>query len=131
MKILRTGFILNTEKYEECVRFYQELFNLTVMYQEEDGIFKLTCFEFSGSYLMIETGGKANPIGKSISESAAKIRFNVSNIDDALEHIKAYGISAQVQRNNWGNTINIYDPDGNRIGIRDEETFSKQLGTVV
>lgn len=131
MKILRTGFILNTEKYEECVRFYQELFNLRVLYQEEDGIFKLTCFEFGGSYLMIETGGKANPIGKSISENAAKIRFNVSNIDGALEHIKAYGISAQVQRNNWGNSINIYDPDGNRIGIRDEETFSKQLGTVV
>lgn len=127
MEILRAGIILNTEKYEECIRFYQGLFNLSVMYKEEGGEFKLTCFDFKGSYLMIETGGKSNPEGKPISECAAKIRFNVSDIDEALEHVIAYGINAEIQRSSWGNTINIYDPDGNRIGIRDEETFTKQL----
>ena len=88
----------------------------------EDG-FELTCFEFGGAYLMVEMGGIAADGEKDIAASPAKLRFNVSNIDDALQSIQAYGIKANIERNSWGNTINICDPDGNRIGIRDEATF--------
>ena len=127
MDICRTGIILNTKNYEQCVLFYQTLFDLELLFQETDGDFKLSCFDFLGSYLMIETGGVAQPNEKSIEQSATKFRFNVSNIDDALAKIKSLGISVQINRNSWGTTINICDPDGNRVGTRDEATFIEQL----
>ena len=127
MDISRTGIILNTERYEECVSFYKDLFNLSVLFQEKDGEFKLTCFEFYGSYLMIETGGVSKPSGKTMEESSTKIRFNVPDIDVALSVVKGYGIEAEILKSSWGSTININDPDGNRIGIRDETTFASQI----
>lgn len=127
MDISRTGIILNTERYEECVLFYKDLFNLNILFQKNDGEFKLTCFEFHGSYLMIETGGVSNPSGKSMEESSTKLRFNVPDIDVALSVVKAYGIDAKILKNSWGATININDPDGNRIGIRDEVLFADDI----
>ena len=127
MNINRTGIIINTEKYEACVAFYKNLFGLRILYEENDNDFQLTCFEFGGSYLMIETEGFAKPEGKTIKENSTKLRFNVENIEDALKTIKSYGIQAEIDKNDWGSTINIYDPDGNRVGIRDERTFKSQI----
>jgi lactoylglutathione lyase len=127
MNIVRTGIIINTEKYDACVSFYRDLFDLKYLFTEQYGDFRLTCFEFDGSYLMIETDGYANPVGKSIRENSTKLRFNVTDIDEALTTVKAYGITAQITRNDWGSTINIYDPDGNRVGIRDEASFKAQI----
>ncbi len=124
MNIVRTGVILNTEKYQECVDFYQTVFKLEPMYtQNHDDGFKLTCFDFGGAYLMVETGGVAAKGGKDIAVNPAKLRFNVSDIDEALTSVQAHGIEATIERHDWGSTINLYDPDGNRIGIRDEATF--------
>ena len=127
MKTVRTGVILNVEKFDECVSFYKDLFGLKVLFEEQYGEFRLTCFEFDGSYLMVETEGFAKPEGKSLKENSTKLRFNVSNIEGALERIRAYGIEAEITKNDWGSTINIYDPDGNRVGVRDEETFRSQI----
>ena len=128
MKTVRTGVILNVEKFDECVSFYKDLFGLKVLFEEQYGEFRLTCFEFDGSYLMVETEGFAKPEGKSLKENSTKLRFNVSNIEGALKSIRAYGIEAEITKNDWGSTINIYDPDGNRVGVRDEETFRSQIG---
>ena len=127
MKTVRTGVILNVEKFDECVSFYKDLFGLKVLFEEQYGEFRLTCFEFDGSYLMVETDGFAKPEGKSLKENSTKLRFNVSNIEGALKSIRAYGIEAEITKNDWGSTINIYDPDGNRVGVRDEETFRSQI----
>jgi lactoylglutathione lyase len=51
MNIVRTGVILNTEHYDECVSLYKSVFGLDVLFQESDGTFRLTCFRFGGSYL--------------------------------------------------------------------------------
>jgi hypothetical protein len=56
-----------------------------------------------------------------------KLRLNVPVIDVALSSLQDKGINAQIVKNSWGSTINIFDPDGNRIGIRDEDTFLKQV----
>ncbi len=74
LNIARTGIILNTEKYDECVAFYKNLFGLKVLF-EEDG---LTCLDYHGSYLMIETEGFAKPQGKTIKENStgAKVTKN-------------------------------------------------------
>ncbi len=127
MKLSRTGVILNTENYEKCVEFYKNIFGLSIICQEREGEFKLTCFDFNGSYLMVETGGVANAQGKSIEESSVKLRFNVPNIEDALQILKSKGIEAEIIKHKWGSTININDPDGNRVGIRDEPTFLQQI----
>ncbi|MGY8873182.1 MAG: VOC family protein [Pseudomonadales bacterium] len=119
MDIDRTGIILNTEKYDECVAFYQNLFSLKVLFEKDEGDFKLTGFEFGGAYLLVETGGLAKDKQKLISENSTKIRFNVTDIKKALEEVIEYGIAAKIDTYEWGRTINITDPDGNRVGIRD------------
>lgn len=127
MNILRTGVILNTDNYDACVSFYEKVFDFEVIYREKNDTFQLTCFEFGDSYLMIETGGHANPAGKSVSENPAKLRVNVADIQEALATLRSHGIDSEIKHNTWGLTIDIHDPDGNRIGIRDEPTFLTQI----
>jgi len=127
VNIVRTGIILNTQRYEQCVAFYKELFGLRVLFEKSDDGFALTCFAYQGSYLMVETGGHASPGGKPIEHSPAKLRFNVADIEAALQTVRAYGIDADIARHDWGATIDIHDPDGNRIGIADEGKFRLQL----
>ena len=127
MNISRTGVILNTENYHECVDFYKKVFDLKTMFQKVEGEFHLTCLEFGTSYLMIETGGFACAGGKSVSQNATKLRFNVADINSAQEKLAALGIDTEITRSDWGSTINLFDPDGNRIGIRDEAGFVNQV----
>lgn len=127
MNISRTGVILNTEQYDECVDFYRKVFELKILFQQVNGDFRLTCLEFGAAYLMIETGGFASTGGKSVSQNATKLRFNVTDINIALKKLPVLGIDAEFTRNDWGSTINLFDPDGNRIGIRDEAGFANQI----
>ena len=127
MNTQRYGIILNVEKYDECVAFYRDVLDLKIMFSKVEGEFKLTCLEFGTGYLMIETEGFAEPKGKSIKSCPSKLRFNVPDIEAACKRIKSFGISVEVLKNDWGSTINIYDPDGNRIGIRDEISFERQI----
>ncbi len=125
MNIQRHGIILNVEHFDACLHFYKTLFNLPVMFEKQDGDFRLCCLEFGASYLMIETEGHAQPEGKSIKESPQKLRFNVSDIEEALKDVRAFGIDAEVTKTDWGSAIHIHDPDGNRVGIRDEASFAQ------
>ena len=121
----RTGIILNVEKYRECVAFYKDLFGLKVLFETPD----LTCLDYHGCYLMIEMEGVAKPEGKSMKENSTKLRFNVPDVEQALQRVRAYGLQANIEKHPWGSTINIHDPDGNRVGIRDEAGFRGQLET--
>ncbi|MEM7430930.1 MAG: VOC family protein [Pseudomonadota bacterium] len=123
MNIQRHGIILNTENYDACVAFYRDLFKLPVLQEKEDGDFRLTCFEYGNAYLMVETEGIALSREKTIAENPTKLRFNVDDIEKALQSVIAYGIEAKIERYDWGDTINICDPDGNRVGIRDQQSF--------
>ena len=127
MEIQRHGIILNVEHFDECVAFYRDLFGLPLLFSKIEGDFKLTCLEYGETYLMIETEGVANTSGKSIAENATKLRFNVADIESALRSVCDYGIDAHIESNTWGAVINIVDPDGNRIGIRDELGFKQQI----
>lgn len=127
MNTQRYGIILNVEHYNECVAFYRDVLGLNIMFSKIEGDFKLTCVEFGAGYLMIETEGFAEPNGKSIKSCPSKLRFNVADINAAMKRINHFGISAELMVNEWGSTINIYDPDGNRVGIRDEASFNRQI----
>lgn len=128
MKVVRTGIILNTRNYEACVRFYRDMMGLEEMFSRDEDGHRLCCLEFGGAYLMVETGGHANPEGKSMKESSSKLRFNVESLEDAQQYLAEHGIEAEIDTFAWGSTINILDPDGNRIGIREESDFSSQIG---
>ncbi|QTP59196.1 glyoxalase/bleomycin resistance/dioxygenase family protein [Billgrantia antri] len=125
--IARYGIILNTENFEECVAFYRDLFGLRQLFEKKEGDFKLTCLEYGNGYLMVEQGGKAKNGVKTPTEASFKLRFNVEDLEEALAEIRAWGIQAEIQESSWGRTINISDPDGNRVGVRDEAGFFHQI----
>jgi lactoylglutathione lyase len=127
VKLLRTGVILNTENYDACVAFYGTVLGLETLFTKTDAEDRLTCFEFGGAYLMVETGGYAKASGKSVQESSAKLRFHVESLEATRRYLVAQGIEAEISRFSWGATINLHDPDGNRIGIREEREFAGQM----
>ena len=125
--IARYGIILNTENFEACMAFYRDLFGLRQLFEKDENGFKLSCLEYGEGYLMVEQGGKAKNGVKSPEEGSFKLRFNVKDLEEALAEIRAWGIDADITENAWGRTINISDPDGNRVGVRDEAGFVRQL----
>ncbi|BES73378.1 VOC family protein [Marinobacter nanhaiticus D15-8W] len=125
--IARYGIILNSENFDECVAFYRDLFGLRELFKRDEDGFRLTCLEYGDGYLMIEQGGKAKSGIKSPEEGSFKLRFNVEDMAEALAKIRAWGIDAVITKNAWGRTINISDPDGNRVGVRDEAGFALQI----
>ncbi|AVV33046.1 glyoxalase/bleomycin resistance/dioxygenase family protein [Halomonas sp. SF2003] len=127
--VARYGLILNTERFDECVAFYQGLFELPLMFRKEDGGFRLICLAYGDGYLMIEQGRRAIEGGKSPEQGSAKLRFNVSDIEQALRDVREWGIDAEIEETPWGRTIHLYDPDGNRVGIRDEAGFEWQVSS--
>lgn len=125
--VARYGIILNTENYVECLAFYRDLFGLRQLFERDENGFKLTCLEFGHGYLMIEEGGQAKDGVKTPAEGSFKLRFTVDDMDEALKEIRSWGIQASITENAWGRTINISDPDGNRVGVRDELGFVHQV----
>lgn len=123
----RTGIILNTENFAACRTFYRDVLGLPELFGKHDDGDELCCLAFGGAYLMIETSGYANPAGKSVRECPAKLRFNVPDLEATARRLHAHGIAAEIQRFAWGATINLFDPDGNRVGIRDEAGFIAQM----
>ena len=72
MNITRTGMVLNTQNYRDCVSFYRDILDLTVLFEKSGANFRPTRLTFSGSQLMIETDGIAVLRGKSDEPSVIK-----------------------------------------------------------
>ena len=62
-----------------------------------------------------------------MEQGSLKLRINVADLDLALKTIRKVCPDAEIIEFSWGSTINIVDPDGNRVGVRDEATFTKQI----
>jgi lactoylglutathione lyase len=97
------------------------------MFQTDDGESGLTCLEYGDGYLMIEQFGIAGDGEKDIEQSPMKLRFHVADMQAVFLERQALGINAKLNQFSWGSTINVSDPDGNRIGIRDEGGFQDQI----
>jgi len=110
---LKTGIILFTEKYEECVAFYRDVVELPVMYVQND----LTCFLFGGSYLMVEPDGIAKD-KKDISQNPTTLRFDVDSFDESVKFLQGKGVDVSVQVYDWGTVGEFYDPDGHRCSLK-------------
>jgi len=121
MKFERTGVILCTEKYDECVAFYSEVLNLPVIESLDDEHSKLTVLRFGeDTYLMVETGGKAVPSGKDLIQNPVWLRFNVKSVEDAAAELLDKGIDVQIRKEVWGTVGDFRDPDGNMCSFREE-----------
>ena len=129
MRFRRTGIILFTENYDQCVAFYTQVLALPVMFALDNEHSKLTCCDMNGQYLMIETGGVAVADGKNRLQSPVLLRFNVESIDASIAELEQQGITTKVRRETWGTVVDFADPDGNRCQLRDERTFAEHMGT--
>ncbi len=124
MRLTRTGAILCTERYEECVRFYTHIIGLRVMHALDNEHSKLTCCDMGGlSYLMIEPGGMSNPSGKTLDQNPVWLRFNVEDVEIAASELRQKGVSVNIRREVWGTVADFLDPDGNHCSLRDEASF--------
>jgi len=124
MEIIRTGFILYTIYYEKCVSFYKNILGLKVLYTKAS----LTCFDFYGSYLMVEiddeTDMKVPPVPSRVRTC---IRINVSDVKSACKKLGEQSIPYTYNKFDWGEIAKFRDPDGNLIGFRSDMEFKKDV----
>ena len=121
MKYERTGVILCTEKYDECVAFYSTVLNLPILEVLDDQHSKLTVLSFGkNTYLMVETGGKAIPSGKNLNQNPVWLRFNVQSVEDAAQELLDKGVTVTIRKEVWGTVGDFMDPDGNVCSFREE-----------
>ena len=124
MQISRTGHILYVKNYEACVSFYSQLLKLTILFKNED----LTCFDFFGTYLMIEREDREDYLSdNSENRNYSCIRINVEDVKRHSDELKSQNIAVDYQEHSWGKVAKFKDPDGNLIAFKDEESFAKQI----
>lgn len=123
MKFDRTGIILFTINYEQCVRFYEDVLGLPKLFQKE----KLTCFEFGESYLMVEVDDEY--IGPESMDNRIKtcLRMNVQNVKSLVRQLESLNIQVNYQEHSWGTIAKFHDPDGNLYAFKDSEKFEQQI----
>ena len=126
MDFTRTGLVLFTEHYEQCVDFYARVLALPVLHSFDNEYAKLTTLDLGGGhYLMIETEGVSVSEGKSIEQSPIWLRFNVEDVEAVAKQISAAGVEVTIRKEAWGTLADFLDPDGHRCTLRDEATFGK------
>ena len=123
MQLERLGIILFTKNYEACVDFYTKTLGLPVMFEKDEPGSTLTCCDFGGAYLMIETEGPAPVAAKSIDQNPTKLRFNVQDVEATAAALREKGVAITVESYSWGAIADFTDPDGNMCSLRDEASF--------
>lgn len=119
----RTGIILYTQKYAECVSFYKDILELPILFTTE----MLTCFKFGSAYLMVEIDDQNAHHLENGHRIRTCLRLNVKQIEPLVENLKSHKISVDHQKHDWGEVAKFYDPDGNLCAFKDSATFEKQV----
>ena len=123
MRFDRTGFILYTIKYEKCVVFYKNTLELPVMFETET----LTCFEFGGSYLMVEIDDEYDGTQTASHRIRTCLRMNVPNVKKLADQLIEKKVKVDYQVHEWGTVAKFFDPDGNLCAFKDSVKFEKQI----
>ncbi len=127
MEIIKTGFILYTINYGECIHFYEKLLGLKVLYRKQT----LTCYDFYGSYLMVEIDDEteqSNPFLPNRDRTC--IRLNVKNVKKACSILDENSIPYEYYEFDWGTIAKFRDPDGNLIGFRSAKEHENDIERV-
>jgi lactoylglutathione lyase len=122
MKITKPGIILFAKNYERCVIFYRDLLGFELMFKTPS----LSCLEFGGAYLMVETGGVEKKGGKTRAENPTTIRLNVEDVEAAAQELRAQGVNVSISEHSWGTIGTFNDPDGNKCQLKDAMNFDLQ-----
>ena len=123
MKYERTGVILCTEMYDECVEFYSHVLSLPILEVLDDEHSKLTVLGFGAdTYLMVETGGEAIPSGKNVKQNPVWLKFNVKSVD--FSYVSGANTLTLM------NIVNIAHPeDADGIVVNPQDTSKLIVGT--
>ncbi|WP_109314847.1 VOC family protein [Pseudovibrio ascidiaceicola] len=108
------GVILFTERFEACVAFYEHMLGLTVIERAQE----LVSFQLGGGYLMVERGGHGSERQKSRTQNPCVLRFNMDDIDTAIDVLRAKGLDVKAQVFDWGTIAAFTDPDGNLCELK-------------
>lgn len=123
MNFDRTGIILYTLNYQQCIAFYENALGLKKMFATEE----LSCFEFGSAYLMVEIDDQYKPGQAEGSRIKTCLRMNVSNVKAWADKLKAQNIEVDYQEHSWGTVAKFFDPDGNLCAFKDSDKFEKQI----
>jgi len=123
VKFLQAGVILYTQRYQECVDFYEKVLELEILHEIDRVGEQLTTFSLGGTYLMVETGGVSHVDVKTIETSPVKFRFNVVDVESTCKELRSKGVELEVIRHSWGTTAEFADPDGNLCALRSDNGF--------
>jgi lactoylglutathione lyase len=117
-KLIAThGIILETERFEECVKFYRDVLELPLWYEKPG----LVCLRFGTGYLMIETGGTASDKRKPSGENPTTLRFNVTDVESAAMLLRERNVTVEVTKFSWGIVGTFLDPDGNGCDLKNAD----------
>jgi len=123
MEFARTGLILNTKNYLECVHFYGSVLGLPISHRIGQGDDEITVFGLGDVYLMVEHGGRSHSGIKPTDLCPTKFRFNVMDVEASSAELRQKGVEVAVKHHAWGTTAEFADPDGNRCALRSEHDF--------
>ncbi len=125
MKVNRIGVILYVQKYKECISFYKTILELPILFKNKE----LTCFDLYGTYLMVEKNDRVayQRINDDHKKVFSCIRLNVANVKEIADDLKSKNIDIDYQEHSWGIVTKFFDPDGNLLAFKDEESFVKQI----
>ncbi len=123
MQFDRTGIILYTLKYAECISFYKEVLQLKVLFSTNE----LTCFDFGGCYLMVEVDDEYDGRKEDYVRTRTCLRMNVKDVKYWADLLTNQGIQNSYQEHSWGTITKFEDPDGNLLAFKDSATFDDQV----
>lgn len=127
MEILQTGFILYTINYKACTAFYGNTLGLKVLYENE----MLTCYDFYGSYLMVEIDDETDQTEPTLpNRDRTCIRLNVKDVKKACKVLDKQSIPYTYGEYDWGTIAKFRDPDGNLIGFRSAKEHIRDAKTL-
>lgn len=120
----RAGIILYVIRYQECLNFYQQILSLPIMFKTDS----LTCFQFAGSYLMVEIDDETERLEpeKGIRIRSC-LRMNVPDVKQMADRLRSAGVEVDYQEHAWGTVAKFFDPDGNLCAFKDSTTFERQI----
>ncbi|WP_109299298.1 VOC family protein [Aquimarina sp. AU474] len=129
MDVARTGIIFYVQKYKECLVFYTNILKLNILFKNET----LTCFDLFGTYLMIEKEDRPEYLvdKNTERENFSCIRINIINVKQIADDLIANDIDVDYQEHDWGIVAKFFDPEGNLLAFKDEESFAKQIKNYV
>lgn len=123
VQITRTGFILYVRKYPECAAFYHDVLGLPKMFETPD----LTCFQFGGSYLMVERDDEDEVERSGRPSYPTCLRMNVHDVRSYADRLIQHGVAVDYQEHEWGTVAKFVDPAGNLCAFKDDAKFEQQV----